>query len=178
MQPFVEEEPVGSAKFDALIEDLQTIIEEGHKALVYSQFTSMLKIMSKEARKRQWDFGYLDGSTANREEEVERFQQDPKRSLFFVSLKAGGVGLNLTAADYVYLFDPWWNEAVEEQAINRAHRIGRENPVVAKRFVIVESVEEKMMKLKSAKRMVIEELFEADRTASSITLEDLHYLLT
>ncbi len=89
------------------------------------------------------------------------------------------MGLNLTAADYVYLYDPWWNEAVEEQAINRAHRIGRQNHVIAKRFVVAESVEEKMVKLKTNKRMMIEELFDTDTTTPlHLTLEDLQYLLT
>ena len=168
-----------SAKFDTLLEDLETIVEEGHKVLVYSQFTSMLKLMAKAAKERCWHYGYLDGSTSNREEVVERFQKDPAQSLFFVSLKAGGVGLNLTAADYVYLYEPWWNEAVEEQAINRAHRIGRRDHVIAKRFVVAESVEEKMVKLKTNKRMMIEEIFDTDTTNPlHLTLEDLQYLLT
>ncbi|MDP1881031.1 MAG: DEAD/DEAH box helicase, partial [Parachlamydiaceae bacterium] len=172
----LSENPVNnSAKFDALFEDLETVIEEGYKVLVYSQFTSMLKLMAKESKARGWDFGYLDGSTTNREEEVNQFQNNPNRLIFFISLKAGGVGLNLTAADYVYLYDPWWNEAVEEQAINRAHRIGREDRVIAKRFIITESVEEKMMQLKAAKRLLAEDLFDSENL-SELTLEDLESL--
>lgn len=167
-----------SAKFDVLLQDLETIVEEGHKVLVYSQFTSMLKLMSQAAKERQWSYAYLDGSTLNREEIVTRFQEDDSQFLFFISLKAGGVGLNLTAADYVYLYDPWWNEAVEEQAINRAHRIGREDVVIAKRFVISESIEEKMMKLKKAKCLVIEDLLNSETTSSHLTMEDLRYLLS
>ncbi len=167
-----------SAKFDALLEDLETIIEEGHKVLIYSQFTSMLKLMAQAAQKKQWSYGYLDGSTTNREEVVTRFQEDPSQLLFFISLRAGGVGLNLTAADYVYLYDPWWNEAVEEQAINRAHRIGRQQTVIAKRFVVAESVEEKMMKLKAAKRLMIEDLLEAETVSAELTIADLQYLLS
>jgi superfamily II DNA or RNA helicase len=167
-----------SAKFDTLLQDLETIIEEGHKVLVYSQFTSMLKLMARAAKERQWSYGYLDGSTQNREEIVTRFQEDPTQLIFFISLKAGGVGLNLTAADYVYLYDPWWNEAVEEQAINRAHRIGREDIVIAKRFVIAESVEEKMMKLKATKRLMIEDLLNNETTSSHLTIQDLQYLLS
>lgn len=170
--------PPASAKFDALLQDLETIVEEGHKVLIYSQFTSMLKLMAQAAQQRHWSYGYLDGSTTNREEVVTRFQEDPSQLLFFISLRAGGVGLNLTAADYVYLYDPWWNEAVEEQAINRAHRIGRQDIVIAKRFVVAESVEEKMMKLKAAKRLMIEDLLEAETISTQLTIADLHYLLS
>lgn len=166
-----------SAKFEALEADLETLVAEGRKALVYSQFTSMLKLMTQLAKSRGWSYSYLDGSTTNREKVVDDFQNDPNQSLFFVSLKAGGVGLNLTAADYVYLYDPWWNEAVEEQAINRAHRIGREDVVIAKRLVIAESIEEKMMKLKAMKRLAIEEILDTDSSPSDLTVEDLKFLL-
>ncbi len=165
-----------SAKMEALEEDIETAIKEKRKVLVYSQFTSMLKLLTKLARERGWSYVYLDGSTTNREKVVSQFQDDPAISLFFISLKAGGVGLNLTAADYVFLYDPWWNEAVEEQAINRAHRIGRQQTVIAKRFVTVESIEEKMMKLKAAKRWIIEEALESDATPLNLTVEDLYGL--
>lgn len=174
----LEETVPPSAKFDALLQDLETIVAEGHKVIIFSQFTSMLQLMSRTARERNWSHGYLDGSTKNREEVVTKFQEDPDQFLFFISLKAGGVGLNLTAADYVYLYDPWWNEAVEEQAINRAHRIGREDIVISKRLVIAESVEEKMMKLKASKRLMIEGLMEAESVPASFSLEDLQFLLT
>jgi SNF2 family DNA or RNA helicase len=173
-----EETPTTSAKFEALMQDLETIIEEKSKVLVYSQFTSMLKLMANFAKKQEWSYAYLDGSTENREKVVNQFQEDPSQSIFFISLKAGGVGLNLTAADYVFLYDPWWNEAVEEQAINRAHRIGRQDQVIAKRFVIAESIEEKMMKLKESKRLVVEELFESNSDSSQLTIDDLYTLLS
>ncbi len=166
-----------SAKFDALLQDLETIVEEKHKVLVYSQFTSMLHLMTQAAKERGWSYGYLDGHTKNREEVVTRFQEDSSQLLFFISLKAGGVGLNLTAADYVYLYDPWWNEAVEEQAINRAHRIGRQDSVIAKRFVVAESIEEKMMKLKATKRLMIDDLLETELLSNPLTIEDLRFLL-
>lgn len=166
-----------SAKLDSLLQDLETAVDEGKKVLIYSQFTSMLKLMTQQAKAKGWKFAYLDGSTTNREEVVNSFQSDPTIPLFFISLKAGGVGLNLTAADYVFLYDPWWNEAVEEQAINRAHRIGRKDTVIAKRFVMIESIEEKMMKLKTGKRLLIEELFDETSIASELSLEDLKYLL-
>jgi superfamily II DNA or RNA helicase len=174
-----DEAPLSTnAKFDALCEDLETIVEEGGKVLVYSQFTSMLKIMAKYAKEKGWNYAYLDGSTKDREKVVTAFQEDPSQNLFFISLKAGGVGLNLTAADYVYLYDPWWNNAVEEQAINRAHRIGRHDKVIAKRFVTVESIEEKMMKLKAAKSLVVEELFDSEVTPHNLTVDDLYFLLS
>lgn len=174
----LEENVPASAKFDALLQDLETIVDEGHKVLIYSQFTSMLHLMVKAAKEKRWNYGYLDGSTKNREEVVTQFQEDPSQLLFFISLKAGGVGLNLTAADYVYIYDPWWNEAVEEQAIQRAHRIGRKETVIAKRFVVAESIEEKMMKLKAAKRMVIDDLFDTETIAAHLTLDDLQDLLS
>lgn len=167
-----------SAKFDAVLQDVETIVQEGHKVLIFSQFTSMLALIKKEAAERSWAFGYLDGSTKNREEAVLRFQNDPSQLLFLISLKAGGVGLNLTAADYVFLYDPWWNEAVEEQAINRAHRIGREGAVIAKRFIVAESIEEKMMRLKSAKRMMIDDVLDSESLGANFTCEDLQFLLS
>lgn len=173
-----EQMPLSNAKFEALCEDLETIVEEGGKALVYSQFTSMLKLMAKYATDKGWKFAYLDGSTSNREKVVTTFQEDPHQSLFFISLKAGGVGLNLTAADYVYLYDPWWNDAVEEQAINRAHRIGRQEVVIAKRFITLESIEEKMMKLKAAKSLIVEEVLTSETAPTNLTVDDLAFLLS
>ena len=108
---------------------------------------------------------------------VENFQKDPSQSLFFVSLKAGGVGLNLTAADYVYIYDPWWNEAVEEQAINRAHRIGRKDVVIAKRLVVLDSIEEKMIKLKAAKLLAIEQILDESESPTNLTIDNLKFLL-
>lgn len=174
----IEENSPASAKFDTLLQDLETIIDEGHKVLVYSQFTSMLHLMTQAAKERQWSYAYLDGNTKNREEVVTRFQEDAAQLLFFISLKAGGVGLNLTAADYVYLYDPWWNEAVEEQAINRAHRIGRKDVVIAKRFVVAESIEEKIMKLKAEKRLMIDDLLDSEAISNELTVQDLQFLLT
>lgn len=170
--------PMTSAKFDTVLQDLETALEEKRKVLIYSQFTSMLHLLTQEARIRGWNYAYLDGQTKDREKVVTSFQEDPAVSLFFISLKAGGVGLNLTAADDVFLYDPWWNEAVEEQAINRAHRIGRTRTVMARRFVVVESIEEKIMKLKTAKRVWIDEVLEKENFTQNFSLEDLSYLLS
>jgi superfamily II DNA or RNA helicase len=171
------EEPARSGKLDALINDLETIQEEGKKALVFSQFTSMLNLISRKCSEKRWDFCHLDGNTKNREEQVERFQNDPTVSFFLISLKAGGVGLNLTAADYVLLYDPWWNPAVEQQAIDRAHRIGRQDTVIAKRYLCLDSIEEKMLHLNTQKKQLAESLFDETSPNFSLTEEDFLYLL-
>lgn len=166
-----------SAKLDTILEDLAVVIAEGRKVIVYSQFTSMLKLIAKAVQEHNWTFAYLDGQTQDREKVVASFQEDASIPLFLISLKAGGVGLNLTAADYVFLVDPWWNDAVEEQAINRAHRIGRKNTVIAKRYVMIESIEEKMMKLKALKRKLAADIFDEEALSAALTIDDLRALL-
>jgi len=171
--------PLESSKLEILLQDSETAVEENRKVLIYSQFTSMLNVIGKELRERKLAFAYLDGSTKNREEVVLSFQNDPKINLFLVSLKAGGVGLNLTAADYVFLVDPWWNEAVESQAINRAHRIGRKDTVIAKRYITLGSVEEKMLKLKAHKTALTKNILEDnDLSGTDFTSEDFKFLLS
>lgn len=147
-----------SSKLEQLIADVKEVLEEGRKVLIYSQFTSMLQLIRKEFPESL----YLDGSTdvEKRGEQVLAFQEDPKASLFLLSLKAGGVGLNLTAADYVFLYDPWWNEAVERQAIDRAHRIGRKKTVMAKRYLAAGTIEEKMLQLKHKKQEAADQLLD------------------
>ncbi len=141
-----------SAKLDALIPTLAEIIEEGHKAVVFSQFTSFLALVRERLEAGGLKYEYLDGATRNRQERVDNFQSATGPSLFLVSLKAGGHGLNLTAADYVYLLDPWWNPAVEAQAIDRAHRIGQTRTVIATRLVTKGTIEEKVLELQYTKR--------------------------
>jgi len=174
----VQQEEAPSSKLESLIAELQTLLEEGRKALVYSQFTTMLQLIGKRLQQEEIAYLYLDGSTTNREAIVTQFQEEAQKSVFLISLKAGGVGLNLTAADTVFLFDPWWNEAVENQAIHRAHRIGRKNAVIAKKYIVAESIEEKMMKLKSAKSSLSNALLEGDWESSQLTEEDLLFLLS
>ena len=116
------------------------MLDEGHKALVFSQFTSLLAIVRERLVRRGIAHEYLDGATRRRAERVAHFQEDPACGLFLISLKAGGHGLNLTAADYVFLLDPWWNPAVEAQAIDRTHRIGQTRPVFAYRLVARDTV--------------------------------------
>ena len=141
-----------SSKLQLLIDELDEVVESGHRALIFSQFTSLLALVRKELDRAGLSYAYLDGTTRNREEVVEQFQSDAGPPVFLISLKAGGVGLNLTAADYVFLLDPWWNPAVEAQAIDRTHRIGQEKPVVAYRLIARDTVEEKILELQAAKR--------------------------
>lgn len=166
-----------SAKYDRLFSDLAEVVEEGRKVLVYSQFTQMLKLIEKEVKQRGWKYVYLDGSTQNREKIVSQFQEDPETTIFLISLKAGGVGLNLTAADYVFLYDPWWNEAVEQQAIDRAHRVGKQNTLIARRYVTALSIEEKIMHLKNHKKALAESLIEGSSDFESIGIDELLQLL-
>ncbi|MES2345318.1 MAG: DEAD/DEAH box helicase [Chlamydiota bacterium] len=163
--PLLLGENIPSAKFERLMEDLEEVIQEKRKVLVYSQFTEMLQLIGKTLKERGINYAYLDGSTSNREEVVERFQNTQELSVFLISLKAGGVGLNLTAADYVFIFDPWWNVAVENQAVDRAHRLGRKDTVVAKRYVTAFSIEEKMMRLKKSKEHLSDNLLNFDEAA-------------
>lgn len=166
-----------SAKLDALLNDMQTIQEEGKKALIFSQFTSMLTLIKRACADMGWNYSYLDGQTKNRADEVERFQEDADTPFFLISLKAGGVGLNLTAADYVLLYDPWWNPAVEQQAIDRAHRIGRKETVIAKRYLCLESIEEKMLQLNMDKRKLSDSLLDETSIDSVLSEDDFLFLL-
>ncbi len=167
----------GSCKMIRVLEDLEEVVLEGRKVLVYSQFTEMLQLLKKQIMARGWKFAYLDGDTKDRESAVASFQEDPSVQIFLISLKAGGVGLNLTAADYVFLFDPWWNEAVERQAIDRAHRFGRSGAVIARRYIMAESIEEKLLKLKEHKVALAQGLLSLDEQDSSFDLKDMIELL-
>jgi hypothetical protein len=168
----------GSAKFELLLARLAEVVEGGHKALVFSQFTSLLALLRAELDQRGVVYEYLDGRTLRREEHVDRFQNDPAVSLFLISLKAGGVGLNLTAADYVFLLDPWWNPAAEAQAIDRAHRIGQTRHVVAYRLITRDTVEEKVEALQGKKReLVAAVLSDGQSLGSGLSREDLEALL-
>jgi len=168
-----------SAKLDVLLPDLEELIAEGHKALVFSQFTSMLAIVRKHLDRRGVVYEYLDGQTRDRRERVNRFQTDPACCVFLISLKAGGLGLNLTAADYVFLLDPWWNPAVEAQAIDRAHRVGQTRKVFAYRLICRGTVEEKIAELQDQKRSLADAILQADANLlKDLTVEDLERLLS
>jgi hypothetical protein len=168
-----------SAKFDVLLDQLTEIAEEGHKALVFSQFTSLLALLQPKLKAAKLKYEYLDGSTTDRQKRVEHFQSDPDCPIFLLSLKAGGTGLNLTAADYVYLLDPWWNPAVEAQAIDRTHRIGQTRPVFAYRLVAKDTIEERILELQKSKRDLAEAILTEDNaTLANLRKEDLDYLFS
>jgi superfamily II DNA or RNA helicase len=168
-----------SAKLDMLLPTLAEVVDEGHKALVFSQFTSFLAIVRQRLDEEKIPYEYLDGRTRDRQARVERFQNDPDCRLFLISLKAGGLGLNLTAAEYVYLLDPWWNPAVEAQAIDRSHRIGQRNTVFAYRLIARDTVEQKILDLQQKKRDLADAILNADnRVIQSLTRDDLEFLLS
>lgn len=168
-----------SAKLDALLPQLLEVRDEGHKALVFSQFTSLLAIVRRHLDEAGLAYEYLDGQTRNREERVRRFQEDEDCQLFLISLKAGGLGLNLTAADYVFLLDPWWNPAAEAQAIDRAHRIGQTRPVFAYRLIARNTVEERILDLQRQKRDLADAIITADNSiVANLTREELEMLLS
>jgi SNF2 family DNA or RNA helicase len=168
-----------SAKLDMLLPRLREVVEEGHKALVFSQFTSFLAIVKKKLTKQKIKFEYLDGKTHDRQQRVEHFQTNDKCRVFLISLKAGGVGLNLTAADYVFLLDPWWNPAAEAQAIDRTHRIGQTKQVFACRLIAKDTVEEKVLELQRSKRELADAIINADNSLiGGLRREDLELLLS
>ena len=168
-----------SAKLDLLISRLGEIVEDGHKALVFSQFTSLLDIVRERLAESRVTYEYLDGATRDRQRRVERFQNDAGCGVFLISLKAGGLGLNLTAAEYVFLLDPWWNPAVEAQAIDRAHRIGQSRQVFAYRLIARDTVEEKILQLQSSKRDLATAIISADNSPiRDLRPEDLELLLS
>src|SRR5438270_536838 len=165
-----------AAKLSALEDLLEPLMEEGHKVLVFSQFVTMLDLLREIVNKHEWPHFYLAGSTENRGELVEKFQSAEGQAVFLISLKAGGFGLNLTAASYVVLFDPWWNPAVEKQAIDRTHRIGQASKVMAYRLLIRGSIEEKMRELQRQKAQLADDVLGEERFSESLTLEDLQFL--
>lgn len=145
-------------KLEMLLETLETLQSENHKALIFSQFVGMLKLVRRELDARRIKYVYLDGQTTDRQARVDLFQSDPAYPFFLISLKAGGVGLNLTAADYVIHLDPWWNPAVEMQASDRAHRIGQDKPVFIYKLIARDTVEEKILQLQEKKRALVTSL--------------------
>jgi len=166
-----------SAKFELLLETLETLRSTGHKALVFSQFVKMLKILREEMELRKMPYVYLDGRTRKRQEQVDTFQDIPEIPFFLISLKAGGVGLNLTAADYVIHIDPWWNPAVEMQATDRTHRIGQDKPVFVYKLITRGSVEEKILQLQDQKKALVEQLITTESSFfKNLTAEDVGVL--
>ncbi len=165
-----------SAKVNALLEQLEPLLEQGEKVLVFSQFVELLELLKPQLTKQGWPLYCLTGATENRGDLVHKFQTAKGAAVFLISLKAGGFGLNLTAANYVVLFDPWWNPAVENQAIDRTHRIGQENKVIAYRLLIKGSIEEKIRALQRQKSALAEDVLGEEKFAQSLTMDDLKFL--
>jgi SNF2 family DNA or RNA helicase len=166
-----------SSKIDLLLETLAEVLEEGHKALVFSQWTSLLNLVEPALRERAITFVRLDGSTRDRQAVVDAFQDPGGPPVMLISLKAGGTGLNLTAADNVFLLDPWWNPAVEDQAADRTHRIGQDKPVIVHRLIANDTVEERILTLQERKRKLAETAVGEASGAHAITREELLALL-
>lgn len=166
-----------SAKLASFLELLEEAIDGGHRILVFSQFVSILTLLKKELEAQDIPYCYIDGKTRDRMGEVDRFNDDDEIPIFLISLKAGGTGLNLTSADTVIHFDPWWNPAVEAQATDRAHRIGQKKVVTSYKLIVAGSVEEKVLQMQGEKKKLLENIFEASEAANAkITLEDMKNL--
>lgn len=174
---------IDSTKIEFLMETLESILEEGHQAIIFSQFTTYLDIIQHYFREKHWKYSRIDGSQSinKRQEQVDLFQSQ-KNPIFLISLKAGGVGLNLTAASYVFIMDPWWNPAVESQAIDRAHRIGQKNTLTVYRPIIKDSVEEKVLKLQEEKKQLFADLLSTDDDdqvfSGRLTMKDFEMLFS
>jgi SNF2 family DNA or RNA helicase len=166
-----------SSKVERLLEALEEAAADGHKALVFSQWTSLLDRIEPHLVTAGIPFTRLDGSTRDRGGVVTRFQSEEGPPVMLVSLKAGGTGLNLTAADHVFLVDPWWNPAIEDQAADRAHRIGQTRPVMVYRMVAKDTVEEKILSLKARKRALADAALGGTDQAHAITRDELLALL-
>jgi len=168
---------VGSAKIDALVDLLAPVVAEGHQALVFSQFTGFLARVRARLDAEGISYAYLDGRTTRRDEVIADFRSGA-RSVFLVSLKAGGFGLTLTEADYVFLLDPWWNPAVEAQAVDRAHRIGQDKHVFVYRLVSADTIEDKVLTLQARKRELFAQVVDEGALAGgALTAEDIRALL-
>ena len=170
--------PNHSIKLEELAREITENISD-HKALVFSQFLGMLALIKEKLTELNVEYEYFDGSTNinERQRAIDNFQNNPNCRVFLISLKAGGVGLNLTAADYVYIVDPWWNPAVEQQAIDRTHRIGQTKNIFAYRMICKDTIEDKIIQLQERKRLLAKDLI-ADDTGfvKRLTKEDVEYL--
>jgi SNF2 family DNA or RNA helicase len=168
---------VGSAKLDQLVTDLTQVVAEGHRALVFSQFTRYLARVRTRLDSAGIGYSYLDGRTRKRDEAIAAFK-DGQIPVFVISIKAGGFGLNLTEADYCFVLDPWWNPAVETQAIDRTHRIGQRNAVMVYRYVSSGTIEEKVMELKERKAALFASVMDSDGALSgALSADDIRGLL-
>jgi SNF2 family DNA or RNA helicase len=163
----------GSGKFETVLQDMESVIAEGHKILVFSSFVKHLDLYAEELRKKRIRFSMLTGASTKREKIVNSFQLDPDNKIFLISLKAGGVGLNLTAADYVFILDPWWNPASEMQALNRAHRIGQYKSVFVYRYITSDSIEEKIVRLQEKKSKLADIFISSNNPLKDIDIQQI-----
>ena len=169
--------PAGSAKIDALVERLGEVMSEGHRALVFSQFTGFLALVRQRLDAEGIAYEYLDGRTRDRAARIDAFRTG-KAPVFLISLKAGGFGLTLTEADYVFILDPWWNPAAEAQAVDRTHRIGQDKPVNVYRLVASDTIEEKVVALQDTKRHLFDSVVgRASDIAAPLSADDIRGLL-
>ncbi len=168
-----EQKEYPSGKFDEVARMLESLLAENHKVLIFSSFVKHLQIYARHFEENNWQYAILTGKTKNRETVIEEFNQNPENKLFLISLKAGGAGLNLTAADYVFLLDPWWNPAVEKQAIARAHRIGQTNKVMAYRFISENTIEEKIIKYQDRKQELADFFINNNNPFGKLSEEDI-----
>jgi SNF2 family DNA or RNA helicase len=167
-----------SGKMEDVRYKLETLLEEKKKVLVFSQFVKHLALIKTYLEQKNIKYAYLDGASTDRQAQVERFQKDENIQIFLISIKAGGVGLNLTAAEYVFLLDPWWNPAVEAQAIDRAHRIGQRHTVIAYKFITKNSVEEKILALQEAKKRLASDIISTEENFfKSLSTDDIRMIL-
>lgn len=167
-----------SGKLEDITHMLENAMAEGHKVLVFSQFVKHLELVRQYLKANKIDFAYLDGSSTDRKEQVERFNRESKLKVFLISIKAGGLGLNLTEADYVFILDPWWNPAVEAQAVDRAHRIGQKKKVFTYKFITRNTVEEKILTLQQKKLRLTNELITTEESfMKQLTKDDIVQML-
>jgi superfamily II DNA or RNA helicase len=162
-----------SGKFEQMLLMLSDLVAEKHKVLIFSSFVTHLKLIEESIEQQNWRYSLLTGKTTDRESVISQFQNDPQNFIFLISLKAGGVGLNLTAAEYVFITDPWWNPAAENQAISRAHRIGQQNNVFVYRFITENSIEEKIQALKERKSALADKFVNSNNPFAEITRDEI-----
>jgi SNF2 family DNA or RNA helicase len=168
-----EDYKFGSGKFETVLQNMESVVSEGHKILVFSSFVKHLELYANVFRRNRSNFSMLTGSSTNREKIVNGFQNDSSNKIFLISLKAGGLGLNLTAADYVFILDPWWNPAAEVQALSRAHRIGQSKSVFVYRYISSDSIEEKIIRLQEKKSKLADTFIQSNNPLKDIELSQI-----
>lgn len=168
-----EEYSGGSGKFETVLSDIENVVNEGHKILIFSSFVRHLNLFAEALNGKNIGFSILTGASTNREKIINSFRDEPSNKVFLISLKAGGVGLNLTTADYVFILDPWWNPASEMQALNRAHRIGQDKNVFVYRYISSGTLEEKIIKLQEKKSKLAESFVTTTNPLHDIDLKEI-----